>query len=86
MSQGNHTDLLRQFGLSRNPFVDRTAEKTTLDPVSLYVHSDLHGFTPSGAAGPGALEGVPAPGCVCRRSLLPAPASRIPVAWCWSRG
>ncbi|KFM26540.1 hypothetical protein F751_2127 [Auxenochlorella protothecoides] len=47
MAQGNHTDLLRQFGLARNPFVDRTAEKTSLDPVSLYVHSDLHGFTPS---------------------------------------
>ena len=37
MSKGSHTDLLRQFGLSRNPFVDRTAEKTSLDPVSLYV-------------------------------------------------
>ena len=24
-------DLLRQFGLARNPFVDRTAEKTLLD-------------------------------------------------------
>lgn len=49
MSKGGHTDLLRQFGLARNPFVDRTAEKTSLDPLSLYVHSDLHGFTPSGA-------------------------------------
>lgn len=33
---------------SRNPFVDRTAEKTELDDVSLYVHSDLQGFRPSG--------------------------------------
>lgn len=42
------TDLLKQFGLSRNPFTDRTAEKTDLDTTSLYVHSDLQGFTPSG--------------------------------------
>ena len=41
------TDLLRQFGLSRNPFTDRTAEKTSLDNQSLYIHSDLQGFTPS---------------------------------------
>ena len=34
---------------SRNPFVDRTAEKTELDDVSLYMHSDLQGFKPSGA-------------------------------------
>ena len=26
---------------------DRTAEKTSLDTTSLYVHSDLQGFTPS---------------------------------------
>lgn len=38
-----------QFGLSRNPFTDRTAEKTVLDSTSLYVHSDLQGFSPSGA-------------------------------------
>eukprot|EP00887_Chlorella_sp_A99_P004627 scaffold4.g4627.t1 len=57
-----HTDLLRQFGLRqagaaclprghavwhRNPYTDRTAEKTVLDDVSLYVHSDLQGFKPS---------------------------------------
>jgi hypothetical protein len=42
------TDLLKQFGLSRNPFTDRTAEKTSLDTTSLYVHSDLQGFVPSG--------------------------------------
>eukprot|EP00208_Stichococcus_sp_RCC1054_P006187 CAMPEP_0206139636 /NCGR_PEP_ID=MMETSP1473-20131121/6804_1 /ASSEMBLY_ACC=CAM_ASM_001109 /TAXON_ID=1461547 /ORGANISM="Stichococcus sp, Strain RCC1054" /LENGTH=525 /DNA_ID=CAMNT_0053533509 /DNA_START=135 /DNA_END=1712 /DNA_ORIENTATION=+ len=41
------TDLLRGLGLSRNPFTDRTAEKTNLDTTSLYLHSDLQGFTPS---------------------------------------
>ncbi|EFN57351.1 hypothetical protein CHLNCDRAFT_142716 [Chlorella variabilis] len=45
---GRQTDLLKQFHLSRNPFVDRTAEKTELDDVSLYIHSDLQGFKPSG--------------------------------------
>jgi hypothetical protein len=45
---GRQTDLLKQFHLSRNPFVDRTAEKTELDDVSLYMHSDLQGFKPSG--------------------------------------
>ena len=44
--------LLKQFGLHRNPFTDRTAEKTQLDDVALYVHSDLQGFTPSGALSP----------------------------------
>ncbi len=29
--------------------MDRTAEKTELDDVSLYMHSDLQGFKPSGA-------------------------------------
>jgi hypothetical protein len=43
------TDLLRGLGLSRNPFTDRTAEKTNLDVTSLYSHSDLQGFEPSGA-------------------------------------
>lgn len=41
------TNLLNKFGLSRNPFTDRTAEKTSLDPTSLYQHSDLQGFAPS---------------------------------------
>ncbi|KAG2454057.1 hypothetical protein HYH02_001098 [Chlamydomonas schloesseri] len=41
------TDLLRTFGLSRNPFTDRTAEKTNLDSTSLYIHSDLRGLKPS---------------------------------------
>jgi hypothetical protein len=27
------TDLLRTFGLYRNPFIDRTAEKTNIDPL-----------------------------------------------------
>ncbi|GAX81460.1 hypothetical protein CEUSTIGMA_g8889.t1 [Chlamydomonas eustigma] len=41
------TDLLKTFGLSRNPFTDRTAEKTCIDPLSLYVHSDLRGLKPN---------------------------------------
>lgn len=41
------TNLLEQFGLNRNPFNDRTAEKTFLDDTSLYRHSDLQGFQPS---------------------------------------
>ena len=40
-------DLLSQFNLSRNPFTDRTAEKTNLDSMSAYMHSDLQGFAPS---------------------------------------
>lgn len=60
---GRQTDLLKQFHLSRNPFVDRTAEKTELDDVSLYIHSDLQGFKPSG-------------GC-CALVLLPACTSTL---------
>jgi type II secretory pathway predicted ATPase ExeA len=41
------TDLLKTFGLSRNPFTDRTAEKTNHDSTSLYIHSDLRGFKPN---------------------------------------
>jgi hypothetical protein len=41
------TDLLKTFGLSRNPFTDRTAEKTNHDTTSLYIHSDLRGFRPN---------------------------------------
>lgn len=41
------TNLLLQYGLSRNPFTDRTAEKTELDGTSLYIHSDLQRFAPS---------------------------------------
>mmetsp|Transcript_15009 Transcript_15009/g.26085 ORF Transcript_15009/g.26085 Transcript_15009/m.26085 type:complete len:518 (-) Transcript_15009:676-2229(-) len=41
------TDLLKTLGLSRNPFTDRTAEKTNIDPLSLYIHSDLRGFRPN---------------------------------------
>eukprot|EP00879_Flechtneria_rotunda_P019553 GHRR01020540.1.p1 GENE.GHRR01020540.1~~GHRR01020540.1.p1 ORF type:complete len:440 (+),score=147.39 GHRR01020540.1:1011-2330(+) len=41
------TDLLKTFGLSRNPFTDRTAEKTSHDQTSLYIHSDLRGFKPN---------------------------------------
>lgn len=43
------TDLLKGLGLARNPFTDRTAEKTHLDTMSLYTHSDLQGFQPSGS-------------------------------------
>lgn len=49
MPSSQSTDLLRGLGLSRNPFTDRTAEKTNLDTTSLYTHSDLQGFQPSGA-------------------------------------
>lgn len=41
------TDLLRTFGLSKNPFTDRTAENTSHDEMSLYIHSDLRGFRPN---------------------------------------
>mmetsp|Transcript_36376 Transcript_36376/g.65081 ORF Transcript_36376/g.65081 Transcript_36376/m.65081 type:complete len:512 (-) Transcript_36376:403-1938(-) len=41
------SDVLSLFGLSHNPFTDRTAEKTDLNDVSLYIHSDLAGFKPS---------------------------------------
>lgn len=43
-----HTDLLKQFNLRTNPFVDRVAEKTKLEGSALYVHSDLRNFSPSG--------------------------------------
>lgn len=61
-SAKGHTDLLRQFGLQRNPFTDRTAEKTGLDDLSLYVRSDLQGFQPSGESRgmPGMWEAQPA--------------------------
>ena len=45
-------DLLKQYGLIKNPYTDRTAEKTTLDELSCYMHSDLQGFQPSGTACP----------------------------------
>ncbi|CAD7694808.1 unnamed protein product [Ostreobium quekettii] len=41
------TNLLDKFGLDRNPFTDRTAEKTSLHDASLYQHSDMQGFRPS---------------------------------------
>lgn len=59
MPPSQPTDLLKGLGLSRNPFTDRTAEKTLLDASSLYTHSDLQGFQPSGAqqgAAVGSLE------------------------------
>lgn len=39
--------LLSQLRLARNPFTDRTAEKTNLPKDSLYVLSELQGFVPS---------------------------------------
>eukprot|EP00892_Ulva_mutabilis_P002607 jgi/Ulvmu1/12347/UM089_0031.1 len=39
--------LLEKYGLYRNPFTDRTAERTDLDHTSQYIHSDLHNFKPS---------------------------------------
>ena len=39
--------LLNYYGLDRNPFVDRTAEKTDLEEEAMYLHSDLQGFKPS---------------------------------------
>jgi hypothetical protein len=41
------SSLLKQYGLARNPFTDRTAENTDMDPLSLYEHSDLQHFKPS---------------------------------------
>jgi len=43
-----HTDLLLLFGIARNPFSDRTAEKSSaLDELSLVMPSDLRNFEPS---------------------------------------
>lgn len=82
---GRQTDLLKQFHLSRNPFVDRTAEKTELDDVSLYIHSDLQGFKPSGGCSPRRLVCIctpchlqPALPCVCTPSRAAA-GERVPV-------
>ena len=41
------SNLLKQYGLARNPFTDRTAENTDMDALSLYEHSDLQHFKPS---------------------------------------
>ncbi|KAA8491917.1 hypothetical protein FVE85_8399 [Porphyridium purpureum] len=41
------SSLLQAYGLQRNPFTDRTAERTNLDVKMLYMHSDLQGFVPS---------------------------------------
>lgn len=40
-------NLLRQFRLTRNPFTDRTAEKTELDDSAIYKRSDLINFKPN---------------------------------------
>ncbi|KAK3254201.1 hypothetical protein CYMTET_36579, partial [Cymbomonas tetramitiformis] len=39
------TPFLSFYRLAKNPFVDRTAEKTRLDPTSVYLPSDLQGFS-----------------------------------------
>ena len=41
------SQLLAHFGLARNPYTDRTAEKTLLDEQACYVLADLQGFKPS---------------------------------------
>ena len=90
------TDLLKTFGLSRNPFTDRTAEKTVHDVVSLYIHSDLRGFRPSettyvffGKRGSGKTTirlQVRPRRCQGRSSQLPPPAARQhPIAACHRR-
>ena len=40
-------NLLRQFRLTKNPFTDRTAEKTQLHPDATYMRSDLVDFVPN---------------------------------------
>jgi len=50
MSNGMATGtskMLSKLGLTRNPYVDRTAEKTSLREGAFYLHSDLQGFEPS---------------------------------------
>jgi len=39
--------MLSKLGLSHNPYVDRTAEKSILQSGAFYLLSDLQGFTPS---------------------------------------
>eukprot|EP00976_Prorocentrum_cordatum_P113490 1195708-Prorocentrum_minimum.AAC.3 len=41
------TPFLSFYGLRRNPYVDRTAEKTRLESKAVYLPSDLQGFTPT---------------------------------------
>lgn len=41
------SNLLKKYGLARNPFTDRTAENTDMSPLSLYEHSDLQHFKPT---------------------------------------
>lgn len=77
-AKGRQTDLLKQFHLSRNPFVDRTAEKSELDEVSLYIHSDLQGFKPSGECHPTSQRTRPAWPATAR-------SSGASVAFLWPR-
>ena len=75
------TDVLQQFGLSRNPFTDRTAEKTFLDGTSLYVHSDLQGFQPSGKSRTvGLLDVSAGASALCIQVLLSW--CLVHLAWC----
>ncbi|KAK3277819.1 hypothetical protein CYMTET_14196, partial [Cymbomonas tetramitiformis] len=39
--------ILQHYHLGRNPFTDRTAEKSNLTNDSYYIHSDLQGFEPN---------------------------------------
>mmetsp|Transcript_22236 Transcript_22236/g.26710 ORF Transcript_22236/g.26710 Transcript_22236/m.26710 type:complete len:508 (+) Transcript_22236:76-1599(+) len=39
--------ILKHYSLNRNPFTDRTAEKSNLTTESYYIHSDLQGFEPN---------------------------------------
>jgi len=39
--------MLAKLGLTHNPYVDRTAEKSLLKTGAFYLHSDLQGFRPS---------------------------------------
>jgi hypothetical protein len=41
------SNLLKQYGLARNPFTDRTAENTAMEAFCVYEHSDLQDFKPS---------------------------------------
>jgi len=41
------TSLLSQFHLNKNPFTDRTAERTKLNESALYIRSDLMNYKPN---------------------------------------
>ena len=39
--------ILKHYALERNPFTDRTAEKSNLSPEAYYLLSDMEGFKPN---------------------------------------